>query len=255
MPRFPLLHPMSASPHGAPRVRHALIVCLCAGLFCFGQMVGAVQKRENIIRADAVVAGSFELVNRDGSRAAQLNTNALGESMLSFFDEKGALRLRVGFSPRGMSGLVAFDAKKKAKLGLVVNSADEVPSIELMSGSPIGTSIHMVINDTGPYLSIAKVGGGSIFMGLDAQAVPDLSLCAAESLPDIHLRSDKSGANVLLGKNGKVRTNWRVLANGTPALHERRGRKRQIDDVVRQVRQTGCLRDAGTGRQEVNRSV
>ncbi len=108
----------------APRVRYALIVCLCVGLFWFGRMVGAVQKGENIIRADAVVARSFELVDRDGRRAAQLNTNTLGESTLAFFDEKEVLRLRVGFSVRGLSGLTVFDAKKKPRLGLSVNAAD-----------------------------------------------------------------------------------------------------------------------------------
>ena len=88
----PLLYRLSIGIHGAHLAFvTALIVCLCVGLFWFGRMVGAVQKGENIIRADAVVARSFELVDRDGRRAAQLNTNTLGESTLAFFDEKEAL--------------------------------------------------------------------------------------------------------------------------------------------------------------------
>ncbi len=53
-------------------------------------------------------------------------------------------------------------------------------------------------------------------MGLDGQSVPELPSCAAGPQPDIVLRADKSGPDVLLVKNGKVRTNWRVLANGNP---------------------------------------
>ena len=104
--------------------------------------------------------------------------------MLSFFDEKGWPRLRVGFSPSGLTGLIMSDAQKHEKLSLLVDAKDETPRLHLSNGTLLGPSIYLSIDDRGePHMAISKVGGGQISMGLDDQAEPNLTLSESDNSP------------------------------------------------------------------------
>ena len=71
-----------------------LTASICIMCFWLGQFAVAVQKGEKIVRAESVVAESFELVGPDGRQTASLQSMGAGEGVLILRGGHGKGRLR-----------------------------------------------------------------------------------------------------------------------------------------------------------------
>ena len=161
------------------RTWYSLILCGGALIFCLGQYAGAVQ-REKVLRADAVVAGRFELTDSEGKSVASLHTKGDGEVLLSFYGEKGSLRLDLGVSPGDGPGLRFYDARGRSRLTLSVGAVDDVPRVRIV-GAASDDTIDVRADDIGPRMVISRQSATpglrrEVSMGLDSQGAPKIRL-------------------------------------------------------------------------------
>ncbi len=197
-----------------------MIACTGALCFGFGQFVGAVQKGENVVRADKVISGNFELTGSNGKPAASLMLNDRGRAMLSFFDDNGSSRLEVGLSPSGQPGLTLYDTKRGKTISLFMDDQQGTPHLELTDGKSRGTRIDLSTKEEGAGLSISKGGRIRLSTSLSDRGEPKIGLWGTREQKRISLWVDGDDPNIsLLGQNNVVRANLTVLPTGTSAMY------------------------------------
>ena len=210
-------------PHGslvvsASRARFPLIACLGALLFWLGQVATAVQKEDKVVRAQTVVAESFELRRPDGKAAATIRTNSEGETLLSVLTGDGFPAVELGVSRGGQPTVRFLDAKSNVrfKIGL---TEEQNPVLVMNSGLLRRNTVFLSTSERGPTLSLESTGGGRIDLGLDDVGVPSLDMDAKDKNSGILLLAgDERPTAVLKGKAGKFRSTWKLLSDGSPVF-------------------------------------
>lgn len=205
----------------AARVGPWLTVCVGAACFFLGQFAGAVQKAEEVLRADSVFAGRFELLGRDGKRAALLRNDPQGATSLSFYDGKQAQRLVVGISERGEPALRLFDPEGKCRLTIDVDSEGS-PHVRLEGEPRVGAVILLTIDKGGPSMSFSQSKGGRLSVLLDNQGQPRIDLQGTGNERGVSLSAGANDQEIsLTGRNGVKRVSWTMDADGNPVIHLR----------------------------------
>jgi hypothetical protein len=199
--------------------RGALLTCIGGIFFCLGQLAGAVQNGDKVLSADRVLARSFVLLGTDGKPSALLHTTDLGDTMLSFYDQKRTVRVNLGVSSHGQPGLDMFDANAAEKLGLYVDPVDGNPNI-LLSGEASGNArAHLSIIKNRPNISFRRPKLGRLTLGLDDEGQPHMALVGTGDARGMYFSASESEANISLSaKEGIPRAICSLLPDGAPAL-------------------------------------
>jgi hypothetical protein len=140
---------------------------MCIVIFV-AQFAGAVQRADRkTIEADAIVAQSIRLVDREGNVAAFLSTAENGQAAVSFFDKNKIIRLNVGLSKDGNPIVTLSDGQGNGNLQLSLGGEMGSPGISLTRGSDRNTSIGLTVLDQGPSVTIGQAKGAMLSMRIN----------------------------------------------------------------------------------------
>jgi hypothetical protein len=186
-------------------------------LFWIGRYAGAVQRGDKDVRADLVVAESFELGGPNGKLAALLRANDRGGGVLSFLDDEQRSRLDVGMSPGGDPALTIYATKGRPRVRLTVKG--ETARLSLLGG-PLSPAIDLTIGpQNAPSITISDAARGTISLKLNDQGEPAISLEGGRDRPSQKLTADKARTGIsFLARNGGERASWTLLDDGSPQI-------------------------------------
>ena len=197
--------------------RGMILACFSTLFFCLGQMANGVQKAENVVRADTVVANKFELAGPKGLPAASLQKGINGEAMLNFYDDKGTVRVTVGFVPDAKPALILSDAEGRARISLALDEKNGYPILVLSDGSFFGgTSIRMSVVNGGPHVGLIKAKVGEASMSVIA--VPVMRLSDSSGKTSISLRATEGGPRISMNAKSRIIEAELQAADGSSKL-------------------------------------
>lgn len=126
------------------------------------------ERAENIIRADAVVAQNFVLVDQDDEERAKLTTTTDGEVVMNFYDAQGNPRIVFAAYNEGnaMVSLVDNGQKERVRISSGVNGNaitifDREQRTRLLlqlDSEADGAEIHMVDETGNPQIILTQIG-------------------------------------------------------------------------------------------------
>lgn len=123
---------------------------------------------ENIIRADAVVAQNFVLVDKDDEERAKLTTTTDGEVGMNFYDAQGNARIILAVYNEGNAIITLADNDQKERIrissgvnGNAITIFDREQRTRLLlqlDPEADGAEIHMVDETGNPQIILTQVG-------------------------------------------------------------------------------------------------
>ncbi len=186
-------------------IRVLLLACIAAFFFCLGGTAVGVQKGDKVLRADTVIATSFELVGPDGSRAASLRVEPDGQKRLTFFDEKGTARISLGLVLGSQPSLTFSDEREGTRFSIFLNKPANDPFLSLSSGS---NDLTLNNSELGPGMSMQKNGADRLALTL-LGGEPQMAFYDSENKKSIQMRTWEFGTSISFdSKDGKCRTSW-----------------------------------------------
>lgn len=229
--RAMLLGTLSGLKSFLTRCRWLLLTAALGILFSAGHFAGAVQKEEELLRVKAITAERYELLGPDGRKSALLCLDPDGQARLSFFDQKGDLRLGIGLDRSGSPSINLFGDDHSLKVGLGLGPDDGMPALQFFDDQRNGVMSLDMTKEFGPGISVGNPGQGHISIGFSLQGEPTIGFWRTKNdlriqlsiLEDIPVIS-------LLDKNHVLRTTWKILPGGSPAfsLSDDRSRERLV---------------------------
>ena len=126
------------------------------------------ERAENIFRADAVVAKTFVLVDKDDEERAKLTTTTDGEVGVNFYDSRGNARIVFAVSNEGNAIITLADNDQKERIrissgvnGNAITIFDREQRTRLLlqlDPDADGAEIHMVDEAGNPQIILTQIG-------------------------------------------------------------------------------------------------
>jgi hypothetical protein len=126
------------------------------------------ERAENVIRADAVVAKNFELVDKDGDSRAKITTTTDKDVGLNFYDVQGNPRIVFAIQEEGNATISLIDHERKERIrvssgamGNAITIYDREERTRLLlqlDPEADGPEIHMVDESGSPEVVLTQVG-------------------------------------------------------------------------------------------------
>ena len=202
------------------------------------QFAAGVQKAEKQLHADTVTAGRFELVSANGRKAALLSPDPHGGALMSFYDEKGVMRLGVGVSDDTGPELMLYDRTGQRRLSVAIRNAIGFPSITLFRDSTGDAELFLTAHDTGASISLnGKQTSSYVLISLDADGEPLISMNGPGKKHGLSLSADGNGQHIMLIRGDRSPVSLGLGADGSPAL--------QLEDLTGKVSSTVTLKPNG----------
>ena len=126
------------------------------------------ERAENVIRADAVVAQNFELVDKDGGTRAKLTTTTDKDVGVNFYDRQGNARIILAVQEEGNATISLADHNQKERIRIssgatrnAITIFDRMQRTRLLlqlDPEVDGPEIHMVDEIGNPQIILTQVG-------------------------------------------------------------------------------------------------
>ncbi len=126
------------------------------------------ERAENIVRADAVVAQNFELVDKDGDTRAKLTTTTDKEVGFNMYDAQGNARIIFAAYNEGNAMITLADNDQQERIrissgvnGTAITIFDREQRTRLLlqlDPEADGAEIHMVDETGNPQIILTQVG-------------------------------------------------------------------------------------------------
>lgn len=199
------------------RSRWPLLMLIVVAFFSMGHLAGAYQKDQEILRIKSIAADRFEVRDPDDKLKSSLSQGPAGETYLSFFDQKGGLRLSMGIGPKGTPVISFFDDKSAMRMGLSLDANDSTPQIVLFDGQN-EPALHLgITKGFGPSMSVGRPGQGRVSISATDGGSPAIQIVDSKSNPRISLDLSDNDKPVIsmIGDNRVVRASWRIHTDGS----------------------------------------
>ena len=207
--------------------RWLLIGLVLACFFSMGRLVGAFQKEQEILRAKAIVAESFEIRGEDKKLKASLGKRPDGGAYLSFFDGTGNARLMLGAGANGAPIVTFFGDDKSLLMSLGLQAGGGTPEIALFDGKGEPALSLGIAKGIGPAVSLGQKGKGQILMSVANGRSSSIQISDSKNNPRISLSSSDTGPMMLLlGENSAIRASWTVHPEGAVSFSLRDGQSK-----------------------------
>ncbi len=199
--------------------RLALLVLFSAASFSMGRRAGAVPKEQDILRAKAIEAESFQVCHPDGRRAAVLTTGPSGGVTLAFLSNRGNPQLVVGMDSKGTPTIAFLAEDGESRMDLSLDPVSQMPSVRLVDrdgGSNLVVGLDKI---HGPGVQLSRLNRGSVSLNVSDIDGPSCTISDREGAPRIRLSVSASESVVeLLGPKRVVRSVWKVAKDGSSAF-------------------------------------
>lgn len=126
------------------------------------------EQAKDVIRADAVVAQNFELVDKDGDTRAKITTTTDKDVGVNFYDRQGNPRIILAIQEEGNATISLADHEQKERirissgaLGNAITIYDREQRTRLLlqlDPEADGAEIHMVDEAGTPQIILTQVG-------------------------------------------------------------------------------------------------
>jgi hypothetical protein len=194
------------------------VFALVAAFFSLGHPAGGVQRDDEMVIAGEIVAEKFELRSPAGKTAGLFHLTPAGTGALSLYDDKGCVRVEIGFDERGAAGVRLFGSDKRLRANLSVDNGTGAPRFELLDdhGNP-GIKLE-ITKDFGPSIVVGTGRQGRVMLGVSKDGSPHVGLSDSKG-PRIWMSASSEQAGIrLMGKRSILRSAWTVGEDGAASF-------------------------------------